>query len=85
MILQGSEVSDLFGRRAELDENSIRDSIIELESRITWITSELDDPKNQSSETCRYSKDMLESLQDERSLMTLLTNVLYRRAKMIEK
>jgi hypothetical protein len=85
MTLTGSAVSDLFGKRAELDEQSIHDRIVELESRITWISSELGDPKNQSPTTCRYSKETLESFEEEKNILELYANVLYRRGRIIEK
>lgn len=83
--LTGSEVSDLFGRRSELDSASIRSRILEVESRITWITSELDDPKNQSPKTSRYSNEMLGSLDDEKNVLSLYASILYRRREMIAK
>lgn len=81
----GSAVSDLFGKRAELDEQSIHDRIVEIESRVTWISSELNDPQNQSVKTCRYSQETLETLREEKNLLELMANVLYRREKIIEK
>ncbi len=84
-MLDGSEISDLFGKRTELDEQSIRDRILEIESRVTWLSSELRDPANGSYETCRYSKEILESFEDEKNLLNLTINMLYRRKEAIEK
>ena len=85
MKLKGSAVSDLFGTRTELDEKSIHDRIVSIEKRTTWIESELNDPKNQSTDTCRYSKSMLESLEEELKLLQLTAAMLYRRSNIIEK
>ena len=81
----GQILNNMLGKKPDLDEKSVHDRILDLESRSLWIDSELESKENQSLETCTYSKDMLESLEDERNLLTLLTNVMYRREKMLRE
>lgn len=78
-------LNSMLGRKPDLDEKAVHDRILELESRSLWIDSELALKENQSLETCAYSKDMLESLEDERNLLLLLANVMYRREKLLRK
>lgn len=78
-------LNSMLGRKPDLDEKAVHDRILELESRSLWIDSELASKENQSFETCAYSKDMLESLEDERNLLLLLANVMYRREKLLRK
>lgn len=78
-------LDSMLGRKPDLDEKAVHDRILELESRSLWIDSELASKENQSLETCVYSKDMLESLEDERNLLLLLANVMYRREKLLRK
>ena len=75
----------MLGKKPDLDEKSVHDRILDLESRSLWIDLELGSKENQSFETCAYSKDMLESLEDERNLLALLANVMYRREKLLKK
>ena len=78
-------LDSMLGRKPDLDEKAVHDRILELESRSLWIDFELSSKENQSLETCAYSKDMLESLEDERNLLLLLANVMYRREKLLRK
>ena len=78
-------LDSMLGRKPDLDEKAVHDRILELESRSLWIDFELASKENQSFETCAYSKDMLESLEDERNLLLLLANVMYRREKLLRK
>ena len=73
------------GSKPDLDEKSVHDRILDLESRSLWIDLELGSKENQSLETCAYSKDMLESREDERNLLVLLANVMYRREKLLKE
>ena len=81
----GEILRNMMGRKPDLDEKSVHDRILDLESRSLWIDLELGSKENQSLETCAYSKDMLESLEDERNLLLLLANVMYRREKLLRK
>ena len=81
----GQILRNMLGRKPDLDEKSVHDRILDLESRSLWIDLELGSKENQSLETCAYSKDMLESLEDERNLLLLLANVMYRREKLLRK
>ena len=81
----GEILRNMMGRKPDLDEKSVHDRILDLESRSLWIDLELGSKENQSLETCAYSKDMLESLEDERNLLALLANVMYRREKLLKK
>ena len=81
----GEILIKMMGRKPDLDEKSVHDRILDLESRSLWIDLELGSKENQSLETCAYSKDMLESLEDERNLLALLANVMYRREKLLKK
>ena len=81
----GEILMKMMGRKPDLDEKSVHDRILDLESRSLWIDLELGSKENQSLETCAYSKDMLESLEDERNLLLLLANVMYRREKLLRK
>ena len=81
----GEILNNMLGRKPDLDEKSVHDRILDLESRSLWIDLELGSKENQSLETCAYSKDMLESLEDERNLLLLLANVMYRREKLLRK
>lgn len=81
----GEILIKMMGRKPDLDEKSVHDRILDLESRSLWIDLELGSKENQSLETCAYSKDMLESLEDERNLLLLLANVMYRREKLLRK
>ena len=81
----GEILIKMMGRKPDLDEKSVHDRILDLESRSLWIDLELGSKENQSLETCAYSKDMLESLEDERNLLLLLANVMYRREKLLKK
>ena len=78
-------LDSMLGRKPDLDEKAVHDRILELESRSLWIDFELSSKEHQSLETCAYSKDMLESLEDERNLLLLLANVMYRREKLLRK
>ena len=78
-------LNSMLGRKPDLDEKSVHDRILDLESRSLWIDLELGSKENQSLETCAYSKDMLESLEDERNLLLLLANVMYRREKLLKE
>lgn len=75
----------MLGKKPDLDEKSVHDRILDLENRSLWIDLELGSKENQSLETCTYSKDMLESLEDERNLLALLANVMYRREKLLRE
>ena len=81
----GEILIKMMGRKPDLDEKSVHDRILDLESRSLWIDLELGSKENQSLETCAYSKDMLESLEDERNLLLLLANVMYRREKLLRE
>lgn len=81
----GEILIKMLGRKPDLDEKSVHDRILDLESRSLWIDLELGSKENQSLETCAYSKDMLESLEDERNLLLLLANVMYRREKLLKE
>ena len=81
----GESLIKMMGRKPDLDEKSVHDRILDLESRSLWIDLELGSKENQSLETCAYSKDMLESLEDERNLLLLLANVMYRREKLLKE
>ena len=81
----GQILRNMLGKKPDLDEKSVHDRILDLESRSLWIDSELGLKENQSLETCAYSKDMLESLEDERNLLLLLANVMYRREKLLKE
>lgn len=81
----GKILINMLGKKPDLNEKSVHDRIIDLESRSLWIDSELGLKENQSLETCAYSKDMLESLEDERNLLLLLANVMYRREKLLRE
>lgn len=81
----GEILNNMLGRKPDLDEKSVHDRILDLESRSLWIDLELGSKENQSLETCAYSKDMLESLEDERNLLLLLANVMYRREKLLKE
>ena len=81
----GQILIKMMGRKPDLDEKSVHDRILDLENRSLWIDLELGSKENQSLETCAYSKDMLESLEDERNLLALLANVMYRREKLLKK
>ena len=81
----GEILIKMMGRKPDLDEKSVHDRILDLESRSLWIDLELGSKENQSLETCAYSKDMLESLEDERNLLLLLANVMYRREKLLKE
>lgn len=81
----GEILMKMMGRKPDLDEKSVHDRILDLESRSLWIDLELGSKENQSLETCAYSKDMLESLEDERNLLLLLANVMYRREKLLKE
>ena len=81
----GEILNKMLGRKPDLDEKSVHDRILDLESRSLWIDLELGSKENQSLETCAYSKDMLESLEDERNLLLLLANVMYRREKLLKE
>ena len=81
----GEILMKMLGRKPDLDEKSVHDRILDLESRSLWIDLELGSKENQSLETCAYSKDMLESLEDERNLLLLLANVMYRREKLLKE
>lgn len=81
----GEILRNMMGRKPDLDEKSVHDRILDLESRSLWIDLELGSKENQSLETCAYSKDMLESLEDERNLLLLLANVMYRREKLLKE
>ena len=81
----GEILMKMLGRKPDLDEKSVHDRILDLESRSLWIDLELGSKENQSLETCAYSKDMLESLEDERNLLALLANVMYRREKLLKE
>ena len=81
----GQILRNMMGRKPDLDEKSVHDRILDLESRSLWIDLELGSKENQSLETCAYSKDMLESLEDERNLLLLLANVMYRREKLLKE
>jgi hypothetical protein len=81
----GEILRNMLGRKPDLDEKSVHDRILDLESRSLWIDLELGSKENQSLETCAYSKDMLESLEDERNLLLLLANVMYRREKLLKE
>lgn len=76
-----SKINDLLFQRPDFDQEEIRKRILEFESRSLWISSELNDPENQILDTCKYSSDMLQSLEDEMNLLNLLANVMYRRMK----
>ena len=84
-IKAGEILMKMLGRKPDLDEKSVHDRILDLESRSLWIDLELGSKENQSLETCAYSKDMLESLEDERNLLLLLANVMYRREKLLKE
>ena len=81
----GEILRNMLGKKPDLDEKSVHDRILDLESRSLWIDLELGSKENQSLETCAYSKDMLESLEDERNLLLLLANVMYRREKLLKE
>ena len=81
----GEILMKMLGRKPDLDEKSVHDRILDLESRSLWIDLELGSKENQYLETCAYSKDMLESLEDERNLLLLLANVMYRREKLLKE
>lgn len=81
----GQILRNMLGKKPDLDEKSVHDRILDLESRSLWIDLELGSKENQSLETCAYSKDMLESLEDERNLLLLLANVMYRREKLLKE
>ena len=83
--MTGTMISDMFGTRPDLDSKSVHDRIVELERRALWISSELGDAANYSTETSKYSSRMLESLEDEKNLLELLANVMYRREKILEE
>lgn len=77
-----SKINDIFCKRPDFDQEEIRNRILEFESRSLWISSELNDPENQVLDTCKYSNEMLQSLEDEMNLLNLLANVMYRRMKL---
>ena len=81
----GQILRNMMGKKPDLDEKSVHDRILDLENRSLWIDLELESKENQSLETCTYSKDMLESLEDERNLLLLLANVMYRREKLLRE
>lgn len=81
-ILKGL-LTSIAGIHADLSSSAVHDRIIELESRQLWIDGELSRKENQSFDTCLHSTEMLESLEDERNLIALLTNVMYRREKIL--
>ena len=81
----GQILRNMLGKKPDLDEKSVHDRILDLENRSLWIDLELGSKENQSLETCAYSKDMLESLEDERNLLLLLANVMYRREKLLRE
>ena len=81
----GQILRNMLGKKPDLDEKSVHDRILDLENRSLWIDLELGSKENQSLETCAYSKDMLESLEDERNLLLLLANVMYRREKLLKE
>lgn len=81
----GQILNNMLGKKPDLDEKAVHARILDLESRSLWIDSELGSKENQSLETCTYSKDMLESLEDERNLLVLLANVMYRREKLLRE
>ena len=81
----GQILRNMLGKKPDLDEKSVHDRILDLENRSLWIDLELGSKENQSLETCAYSKDMLESLEDERNLLALLANVMYRREKLLKE
>ena len=81
----GEILRNMLGKKPDLDEKSVHDRILDLENRSLWIDLELGSKENQSLETCAYSKDMLESLEDERNLLLLLANVMYRREKLLRE
>ena len=81
----GEILRNMLGKKPDLDEKSVHDRILDLENRSLWIDLELGSKENQSLETCAYSKDMLESLEDERNLLLLLANVMYRREKLLKE
>ena len=65
-------LNSMLGRKPDLDEKAVHDRILELESRSLWIDFELASKENQS-------------LEDERNLLLLLANVMYRREKLLRK
>ena len=65
-------LDSMLGRKPDLDEKAVHDRILELESRSLWIDFELASKENQS-------------LEDERNLLLLLANVMYRREKLLRK
>ena len=81
----GKILINMLGKKPDLDEKSVHDRIIDLESRSLWIDSELGLKENQSLESGAYSKDMLDSLEDARNLLLLLANVMYRREKLLRE
>lgn len=80
--MKQSKINDILCKRPDFDKDEIRKRILEFENRSLWISSELNDPENQSLDTCKYSSEMLQSLEDEMSLLNLFTNVMYRRMKL---
>lgn len=83
--MKKSDISDLFGIKPEMDKKSIHDKIVELEHRWTWISVEMRAIENELVDENKYSSEMIESLEEEMNLLNLLTNVLYRRDKIVEK
>lgn len=77
--------SDLLGTRPDLDVGAVHERILEIESRVAWIECEMSDPANHKPETSSYSREMLESLDDERNLLNLLANAMYRRERMLKE
>ncbi len=80
----GQILNSILGTKPDLDEDAIHGRIVDIEKRILWIDSELNSKENESLDTCRYSKEMLESLDDERHILSLLANVMYRRGKILD-
>ena len=81
----GQFLNSVLGTQADLDDDAVHARILDFEKRSLWIEAELNDKENQSLETCRHSAEMLESLQDEKNLLELLTNVMYRREKLLKQ
>lgn len=82
--MKGNIVSEVFGIRPDFEKSQIRDRVLELERRVAWLASELLDDGNGFPKSGRYSKEMLDSLDDEMHVLELLANVMRRRQKIVE-
>jgi len=85
MDMKADAIGLMFGVKPDMDETSIHDRILELEARSLWIAGEMGRKENQSLDTCRHSKEMMESLEDEMHLLDLLSNVMYIRERIVKE